>query len=85
MTPNCNAVNYCTLPIIDLKHIIAQGESETVEFKSNFNTEAIEPIVAFDNSKGGSVYIGINDVGKVIGVSTNKESILNMPRLRVVF
>lgn len=43
---------------------IPENESLTVEFKSSFNIEVIETLVAFANSKGGSVYIGINDKKK---------------------
>lgn len=35
----------------------------------------IETLVAFANSKGGSVYIGINDKRKIIGVTLNKETV----------
>jgi len=37
--------------------IIKAGESETVEFKSSFNREVIETLVAFANSNGGTIYI----------------------------
>jgi predicted HTH transcriptional regulator len=30
-----------------LLHVISQGESQTVEFKTSFNKEVIETIVAF--------------------------------------
>ena len=60
---------------LELNSIIAKGESETVEFKSNFNVETIETLVAFANSKGGCVYVGINDIGEIKGVSLSKESI----------
>jgi ATP-dependent DNA helicase RecG len=59
----------------DINHVIKDGENEMVEFKSSFNTEVIETLVAFANTKGGSVYVGINDSGKVTGVAIHKESI----------
>lgn len=41
--------------------IIAKGESQTVELKRSFNNEAIETLVAFSNSKGGMVILGVSD------------------------
>ena len=52
-------------------------ESETVEFKTKFNKETIETLAAFSNTKGGTVYIGVSDTGKVIGTSIGKESVQN--------
>ena len=43
-------------------------KSETVEFKSKFTPEIKNEIVAFANSKGGKIFIGINDLGEVEGV-----------------
>lgn len=54
---------------------IPENESLTVEFKSSFNIEVIETLVAFANSKGGSVYIGINDKRKIVGITLNKETV----------
>jgi len=60
-----------------ISKIIRHGESETVEFKTNFNDEVIVSLNAFANSKGGSVYIGISDSGKIIGVDLHAESVVN--------
>ncbi|MDO5523866.1 MAG: ATP-binding protein [Bacteroidia bacterium] len=57
--------------------LIAKGESKTLEFKSNFNTETIETLVAFANAKGGQVVIGINNKNEIIGVNINPESVQN--------
>ena len=61
------------------KHLdtIRSGESETVEFKTGFDREVIETLVAFANTKGGRVYIGVTDKGEVAGVSPGKESVQN--------
>ena len=60
-----------------ITHILQQGEGLSVEFKSSFNNEAIESLVAFANSKGGAVYIGITNNGKISGTTINGESIIN--------
>jgi len=54
---------------------IPEKESETVELKSSFQDEVIQSLVAFSNTKGGSVYIGVNDEGKVTGVIIGKETV----------
>lgn len=52
--------------------IIPLAESETVEFKTSFNDEVIISLVAFSNTNGGIVYIGIDDRGEVKGVLLGK-------------
>ena len=60
-----------------LKKIIAAGESQIIEFKKSFKNETIETLVAFSNSKGGKVIIGISDKGEILGVTINSESLQN--------
>ena len=60
-----------------LHTILKQGEGETLEFKSSFNNEVIETLVAFANTKGGSVIIGISPKQQLIGVDINEESVQN--------
>ena len=43
--------------------IIKNGENEQIEFKESFNKEVIETIVAFANTKGGIVLIGVSNRG----------------------
>ena len=43
-------------------------ESETVEFKSRFTEELYKEIIAFANTDGGTVYVGMNDDGSVLGL-----------------
>ena len=39
----------------DIDGLVRAGESYTVEFKTSFNRETIESLVAFANAQGGSV------------------------------
>lgn len=49
---------------MNIKKIIEEGESETLEFKEKFDRETIETAVAFSNSKGGMILIGIFLIGE---------------------
>jgi len=59
----------------DLKAIIHSGETETVEFKKSFDREAIETLVAFANTRGGCVLVGVADNGSISGVTLGKETL----------
>ena len=50
-------------------------ESETIELKQELNKNIKKEIVAFANSKGGTIYIGIDDSGKVLGLQNIKNDI----------
>lgn len=56
---------------MDYISLIKQGESETIEFKKEFPSNASEiakEVAAFANNKGGSIFIGISDTGDIIGI-----------------
>lgn len=62
---------------MNIQDLIAQGESSTIEFKSSFGNKAIETIVAFANSEGGKVVLGVYDDKNIIGIQLSNESIQN--------
>lgn len=43
-------------------------ETENIEFKAKFTEEIYKEIIAFANTNGGIIYIGIDDNGNVIGL-----------------
>lgn len=61
----------------ELKEIIADGESFTVEFKRKVTSpeKIAREIIAFANSSGGKLIIGVDDDKKVVGVHSEKEEI----------
>ncbi len=59
----------------DIEKLIISGESEVLEFKSSFNNETIETLVAFANTQGGKILIGINDQGLASNFVVSKETI----------
>lgn len=44
-------------------------ETENIEFKSQFTEEIYKEIIAFANTDGGIVYVGIDNEGNVIGLA----------------
>ena len=60
-----------------LREIINGGESLTVEFKRKFTSEVkiAKEIVAFANSIGGYLLVGVDDDKTVVGVKSEKEEI----------
>ena len=50
-------------------------EDAKTEFKQSFSDDVIIALVAFANSKGGKVYVGMRDNGTVCGVSLGKEAL----------
>lgn len=59
----------------EITKLMKEGESQDLEFKENFDKEAIETAAAFANTKGGVILIGFSDKGKVIGVQIGKETL----------
>ncbi len=58
-----------------LLELIKDGESETLEFKEKFDERTVESAVAFANTKGGMILIGVSDKGAVLGVDVGKETL----------
>lgn len=60
-----------------LRELIAGGESTTVEFKRKFTSadKIARELIAFANTAGGRLLIGVDDDGTVVGVESEKEAI----------
>ncbi len=58
-----------------IREMIALGESEDLEFKASFGKEVIESLAAFANHKGGVVLVGVEDSGKIVGVTFGPETV----------
>ena len=57
--------------------MIPEKENSIIEFKKAFNEAVIETIVAFSNSKGGTLFIGVTDHREIVGVTIGKESFVH--------
>jgi ATP-dependent DNA helicase RecG len=60
---------------VDIEKLIQKGESENTEFKQNFDRGTIETAVAFANTKGGIILIGVSDNREVIGIQLGRETL----------
>lgn len=56
-------------------NLIKQGEGETVDFKQTISSaqKIAKAIVAFANTKGGRILVGVKDNGGISGVNTDEE------------
>lgn len=59
----------------ELLERIAAGESPTLEFKTSFDKASIESLVAFANTQGGTVLVGVTDAAAIQGVTLGKETL----------
>jgi ATP-dependent DNA helicase RecG len=57
----------------NLEAIIQSGEGYLVEFKRNVNSDISKEIVAFANSSGGRIFIGVEDDGTIQGITVTNE------------
>lgn len=58
----------------DLQKLINKGESDTLEFKENFNKEVVLTAGSFANTKGGTILIGVADGGDIVGTQISRET-----------
>ena len=55
------------------------SESQNVEYKSSWRDEYLKWICGFANSSGGSIFIGKDDTGKVVGLADSKKLLEDIP------
>jgi ATP-dependent DNA helicase RecG len=53
------------------------SENLTTEFKSAYNKDVIETLVAFANASGGTVFIGVSDNARPLGINVDKATVQN--------
>ena len=78
-----------TYSLTDIQAILQIGENSAVEFKTgDVRPESMaKEIVAFANSQGGVILMGVNDAGRPLGLTPGKnyeEWIMNIVRNNVV-
>jgi predicted HTH transcriptional regulator len=62
---------------LELYKLIEEGEGPTIEFKRKFSTpeKIAKEMIAFANSKGGSILFGVDDDKKIFGVESEKSEL----------
>lgn len=61
----------------ELMQVLQAGESSMVEFKRCSelpHTDTFETVCSFANRSGGSIYLGVDDDGQVLGVDSKRVS-----------
>ena len=56
-----------------LEQILQEGEGTLIEFKKSFSPSIVKEIVAFANTAGGTIFIGVDDSNNVVGSPLNNE------------
>lgn len=51
-----------------------QYESERIEYKSQLTDDIYKEVIAFANTEGGVIYIGVDDQGNAVGIENVDES-----------
>lgn len=59
------------------EHIVA--ESQNIEYKESWRDEYLKWICGFANARGGYIYIGVRDDGKIVGISNSKKLLEDIP------
>ena len=60
-------------------------ENSRVEFKIKLVDDLEETIIGFLNSKdGGTIYLGVNDAGKIIGLNSNLDLLQRKIKDRII-
>lgn len=56
-------------------------ESETVELKQQYTDNIKKSVIAFSNTAGGVIYIGIADDGSVVGIDNPNDTLLSVSNM----
>ncbi|MFH1727430.1 MAG: RNA-binding domain-containing protein [Pseudomonadota bacterium] len=64
-----------------IKLLIEEGEGQKIEFKQSFNNNIAKDMVAFANSSGGAIFIGISDDKKITPLNFTNSLISQMQDL----
>ncbi len=59
--------------------MITTHENQNTEWKEQWQDEYLKWICGFANAQGGTIYIGVNDKGKIVGVNNAKRLMDDLP------
>lgn len=71
-----------SLDQFDLKNIIKKGENQFLEFKTKvkYPEKIVKELVAFANSQGGILFLGVTDDGQINGLPYPEDDYFDMER-----
>lgn len=55
------------------------AESQNIEYKESWRDEYLKWVCGFANAQGGTIYIGIDDTGNVVGMKNIKKLLEDIP------
>ncbi|MDO5553528.1 MAG: ATP-binding protein [Planctomycetia bacterium] len=55
------------------------NESQCIEYKESWNDDYLKWICGFANAQGGTLYIGLDDMGKIVGLKNAKKLMEDIP------
>ena len=55
------------------------SETQNVEYKSSWHDDHLKWVCGFANASGGTIFLGKNDKGEVVGVSDHKKLMDDIP------
>ncbi len=56
-----------------IKKLISLGEGFTLEFKKSASANLGKELCAFANASGGTIFIGVDDKGKIVGINNHNK------------
>ena len=74
-------VQFKTVRVVERSGISDMRESKTVEFKREYTENLKYEILAFANTSGGTVYIGVDDDGTAVGISDIDKTMLSITNM----
>src|SRR4030095_8902366 len=57
----------------DLEILLREGEGSMLEYKESLSSSLVRELVAFANSTGGKILLGVRDNGTVVGVRDSNQ------------
>lgn len=56
-------------------------ETQNIEYKVKWKDEYLHYISGFANAGGGTLFIGLDDNGGVVGIDNAKQLLVNLPQV----
>src|SRR5277367_6336842 len=72
--------NFKSEEVFELQRLVAEGEGHQLEFKrkASHPEKIVREMIAFANTEGGTILIGVDDNGSLAGVKYPDEELLSV-------